>query len=83
MLERLKSAWRAFCNYDIEPSHRYEIRIGEAGYYADEYVVDPYDGSVSWFYEGLDGRIVGRQMNGWVLKDLEAGMSREQFKESI
>ena len=83
MLERLKAAWHAFCNYDIEPSHRYEIRIGEAGYYADEYVVDPYDGSVSWFYEGLDGRIVGRQMNGWVLKDLEAGMSREQFKESI
>ncbi len=80
MLERLRAAWHAFCNYDQEPDHRYEIRIGEAGFYADEYKVDPYDGSVSWFYEGLDGQIVGRKMDGWVVKDFEPGASREQFR---
>jgi hypothetical protein len=81
--DRIKAAWHALRNED-EPTnqgHRYAIVIGENGFYADEYRINPYDGQPEWYYEGPNERLHCRKMDGWVLKDFKPEMSLKQFED--
>ena len=85
IINRLKLAWDALKGEEEEPineGHRFAIVIGENGYYADAYRINPYDGYPEWYYTGLDGVIHCRKMDGLVLKDFKPEISLEEFKKA-
>jgi hypothetical protein len=78
----MKAAWAALWSSKdpLNQGHRYGIVIGDSCYMADAYAINPYDGYPSWFYDGIDGLILGQKMDGWILKDFKPGMTLKQFK---
>jgi hypothetical protein len=71
LIDRLKAAWSALTEVEepVNEGHRYAIVIGDTGYYADSYTIDPYSGLPEWDYQGADGHIHGKRYEGWVLKE--------------
>ena len=83
ILDRIKAAYQALRGCDDGPvndGHRFEISIGEKGFYADAYLIDRY-GHPVWYYQGHGYRMIGTKFEGFCIKDFEPACSFEEFNK--